>query len=255
MTGRSSSRVIFDFYDWEITLRELIFSVLILGVMVFIGFLVSSAIEEKVNSRNLTYRQASTISTTNEFQHALRTDAGHAFVNGRFTALKPVRNSLIDGEYLGIRVAHQEYRMHTQHYTTTDSKGRVHHHTRHYWTWDTMHTEEHHSPDVEYCGVKFPYDKFNYHMIYEDTHTEKTGHNRRDVINTMPREFNATIFANIVNRGISGSADLSTMGIEAYRKYLVEDHSLVLFWLLWGILIGFALYGFYYCENRWLEDN
>lgn len=36
-------------------------------------------------------------------------------------------------------------------------------------------------------------------------------------------------------------------------QYLETEWQLVLFWIFWIALTGFAVYGFYYIDNRWLE--
>ena len=45
------------------------------------------------------------------------------------------------------------------------------------------------------------------------------------------------------------------MGIEEYRKNETECvWPYVLFWIVWIVLTGFALFLFYFLENDWLED-
>ena len=249
------SIVLFDFYDWEITLREVVFSVLIIGIMGFLGFLIAQEIEKREYDSTLKYRQAPALETNDDFQHAMRTDFGDVFAHGLFQAKDTVRYEHIDGEYLYIHIAKQEYRMHTQHYTTRDSKGHVHHHTRHYWSWDTISTDTMHSKRVVFCGVTFPYDKFGYGHIPENSKIYKAHgwSNRREVIKTMPTEFSATIFANVKNNTISEKTTLMTIGIEDYRMDLTATFGSVVFWVMWVVLTIILLVGFYHIDNEWLE--
>ena len=172
--GKKNRRkiVLFDGIDFEITLREVLFSLLIIGISSFIGFLVHSWIDKKVESSNLQYRQAVAIESQDEFRHAMDTDVGHAFVRGKVEAVTPVTNKLVKGKYLSIHVKHQKYQMHTRvvTYTTYDSKGRphTHHRTETYWSWDTVGTSTTNSPKVVFCGSEFPYGKFHYNCGREE---------------------------------------------------------------------------------------
>ena len=41
------------------------------------------------------------------------------------------------------------------------------------------------------------------------------------------------------------------------QKELIKNNKgiLILFWIVWVLLIALAVYGFYYIDNDWLEDN
>lgn len=251
--------VLFEGQGWDLTLRELVFSVLIVGVMVLVGFFVSEVIERKVNDSNLRYNQAVALLTNDEFKHALDTDVGYVFGNGRLVADSPVKNKHLEGEYLSVYVEHQQYRKHTRRvaYTVTDSKGRTHtrYRTETYWSWDTMSRSSDHSPTVTYCGVKFPYNKFGYDWMGSDTTRHSTGFHARDVVTVVPKTFIASVFGEAKSKTLVGNGlPLSPMSIEKYRKYLTTSHALSLFWIIWGVVIVFALVGFYVVENDWLED-
>ena len=55
---KNNKIVLYDGIDFEITLREVMFSLLILGIFSFLGFIVHSWIDKKVDDSNLKYRQA-----------------------------------------------------------------------------------------------------------------------------------------------------------------------------------------------------
>ena len=153
---KNNKIVLYDGIDFEITLREVMFSLLILGIFSFLGFIVHSWIDKKVDDSNLKYRQAVAIESPDEFRHAMNTDVGYAFVSGKLEAVTPVTNNLVKGKYLSIHVNHQKYQKHTRvvTYTTYDSKGRrrVHHRTETYWSWATKWTSTTNSPMVVFCG-------------------------------------------------------------------------------------------------------
>lgn len=257
---RKQPIVLLDCIDWEITLREVLFSLLILGISVFFGFLVHSWIDKKVNDTTLQYRQAVAIQNENEFRHAMDTNVGHAFVRGKLEAVTPVTNKLVNGEYLSIHVKHQKYQKHTRvvTYTTYDSKGRPHTHykTETYWSWDTVRTSTTNSSQVVFCGSEFPYGKFNYNCAHTDETIVGGGlfKNERDIVYTTKDGFMGTMFANLINGSFKGTATLVGMGIEEYRKYETECvWPYIMFWVVWIVLTVFALFLFYFIDNEWLE--
>lgn len=260
LSQNTKSRIVlFEGEGWDLTLRELIFSILILGCLFTIGFFVSGVIEQKVNDKNLRYNQAVALQSNDEFRHAIDTDVGHLFANGMLVADKPVRNKHLDGEWMWVEVEHQKHQMHTRTvaYTVTDSKGRSHtsYRTETYWSWDTVGRSSSRSPTVTYCGVQFPYDKFNYNSVPVDTTRHSTGLNQRDVVHVMPKTFNATVFAEAKGGDLSGSGIcLSRLSIEEYRKDLTDSFALPIFWVLWSVLVVGVLAMFYLHGNEWLED-
>lgn len=259
--GKNTERkVLFDGITWEITLREVMFSILILGMFAFLGFLVHSAIDKKVDDSTLKYRQAVSIQDEGEFRHAMDTDVGNAFVRGKVEAVTPVKTKLVKGEYLRIHVDHQKYRMHTRvvTYTTYDSKGRphVHHRTVTYWSWDTVNSFTTNSQEVVFCGSKFKYDKFEYSCANTDETIVGGGtfNNERDVVYTTKDGFTGTIFADLRNGSVTGRPTMVGRGIEKYRESLEKcTWPYVLFWILWIVLTVVAIVLFYIIDNRWLE--
>lgn len=251
--------VLIDGDGWELTLRELVFSILILGVLFTIGFLVSGEIEEHVNARNLKYNQAVALNSNDEFRHAIDTDVGYVFMRGKLVADSPVTNEHLKGEWLSVSVEHQKYQMHTRRvpYTVTDSKGRSHTRwrTETYWSWDTVGRSSDHSPTVTYCGVQFNYGKFNYDCMPSKTSTHSTGWHKRDVVTVVPKTFDATVFGEAKSNDLVGqSILLVSMSIEGYREDLTTSHAVMIFWILWSVFSVIALFGFYAIENSWLED-
>ena len=251
--------VLIDGVGWELTLRELVFSVLILGVLFTIGFLVAGDIEEHVNASNLKYSQAVALNSDDEFRHALSTDVGYVFAHGRLVADKPVKNEHVEGDWLCVYVKHQKYQMHTRRvaYTVTDSKGRTHtrYRTETYWSWDTVGRSSSNSPTVTYCGVQFDYGKFNYDCMPSKTSTHSTGWHKRDVVTVVPKTFNATVFGEAKSNDLVGQSILLVpLSMEEYRKDLTNSHAVMIFWILWSVFMVAALVLFYIVENNWLED-
>ena len=252
--------VLYEDMDFEITLREFLFSLLILGICSFIGFLVYSWIDKKVDDSTLKYRQAVAIESPEEFRHAMNTDVGYAFVRGKLKAVTPVTNKLVKGKYLSIHVKHQKYQRHTRDvlYTIFDSEGRphVHHITETYWSWDTKWTSTTNSPKVVFCGSEFKYNKFNYDCAREEETVVGGGlfNNERDLVYTTKDGFTGTIFADLHNKGFKGIADMVSANIEKYREGLTKCLApYVLFWMIWLFFTVGAIVLFYIIDNEWLE--
>jgi len=245
---------LFDFYDWEITLREVIFSVLIVGIMWFVGFLISNYIEKKEYDSVLVYRQAAQISRPEEFAHAMKTDVGMAFVQGDLKVLDPVQYDNCPGSHLSIHASFQRYQMHTQHYTTTDSKGHTRHHTRHYWSWDQYKSDDRYATTVEFCGSKMPLDTFHY-SVPEDRHVHKFSGNHRVVFTTVPTSFNGTTCGDLSKGKVNGKPTL-VAGIDIARLYeeKVNTFGTILFWIFWIPVMGVVVFMFLHFDNEWLED-
>lgn len=243
----------------EITLREAIFSVTIASVLFFIGFLISTKIEHGVNQRNLKYRQAVQISTPSEFSQGMKTDIGHAFVQGRWEALSPVSHPKLEGEWGKIHANHQEYRMHTrvETYTTYDSKGHAHTHTRivHYWTWDTYKTTSTNSPTVKYIGSEFPFQKFNYTAINREWKTVGNGFRKRIVFTMIPTNFQAAAFTTLKDGTLTPGTTLWNTTIQKLYEDFTTSHAVTIFWTLWVMIMVAIVIGFVCIENSWIEDG
>ena len=74
------------------------------------------------------------------------------------------------------------------------------------------------------------------------------------VINT---EYSGVIYANLKDNTIEdGTPFIQADTIDEAVDYMVSNGTagLVIFWVAWVILIGAAVFGFCYFDNKWLED-
>ena len=102
--------VIYDGGTFEITARELLFSVIIVLVMLTTGFFIGEKISSSADERNQEYEQAAKIDGDKElFGYGMRTDIGNAFVYGTLKTVDPVSLPEIDGEYAYIRKVKEKY--------------------------------------------------------------------------------------------------------------------------------------------------
>lgn len=74
------------------------------------------------------------------------------------------------------------------------------------------------------------------------------------LINT---EYSGVIYANLKDNTIEdGTPFIQADTIDEAVDYMVSNGTagLVIFWVVWVILIGAAVFGFCYFDNKWLED-
>ena len=156
----------------------------------------------------------------------------------------------------------ERYTMHTRTVTYTDSNGRSHTRTETYWTWDYDGEERWASDTVEFLGAEFATSQFNLpgqdtlelkdgsRYLYETSHV-------RYYFTGLPAVFDATIHADLRGGDIG-------QGVEVFQGLtpaeVVEDQvsgqkiPVIIFWVVWVLLTGGAVVGFFYLENRWLDD-
>lgn len=75
------------------------------------------------------------------------------------------------------------------------------------------------------------------------------------VINT---EYSGVIYANLKDNTIEdGTPFIQTDTLDSAVDYMVSSSTAMLagFWMLWIVVIGAAVYGFCYLDNKWLEDE
>lgn len=249
---------LYGYHQTEITFREVVFSALIIGLMTFIGFLISGYIEKTVSDKQLKYRQAVELTSDEEFSHAMRTDVGNAFAEGKFETIEPVSYEHLKGSYLSIHVRYQHYTHHTRVVTYTVKVGkstRVRTRIEHYWTWDTVRTDSRSAKKVIYCGNEFPKDKFNYGCVRKGSYIHRVDSDDRMVFEYYPEKFTASVFSNFGNNTISdGTALHEDMSVAKLREYLTTSHAVGLFWMCWIFFMILAVIGFVSIENDWLED-
>lgn len=253
------SIVIFDACSWEITLRELIFSFLIVGVMAVVGYLISDAIKRSVHNNQLKYKQAIQIDNRPEqFAWAIDTDVGNAFANGPLKTIDPVKHEKLNGSWMKLVAKHQKYQMHTRvvtYTTTVNGKPRTRTRTETYWSWDTFKREIKTATTVSFLGVDIPYRKFSFIDSSDKRFTVSTGHNRRIVFVCTPTEMSGTIFTTIANKQISDNTPFYvSWNIDRTYKHYTNSCSVMIFWICWIALIIGILSIYFVAENNWLED-
>lgn len=242
-----------DFGDFEITKREILASISIISVMFLIGVLISGKISEHQMDKNEVYNKAVKIENTDLFQYGMDTNVGNAFVYGDLEAVDTVTYPEIGGEYMYVEKVEEHYNMHTETYTTTDSKGNTQVHTRTYWSWDYAGSEDKKCKEISFCGITFKSSKFDIPSTNYINTIKESSHIRHKYYGTETK-FTGTIFTDLKNKTISDDTNFyNNMSINDTVDHLESGGGEIIFWVFWIILIIVCEFGFYYLDNKWLE--
>ena len=243
----------------QITKREIIVSIAIVAIMMLFGFMISDSITDARLDKLQEYNTALKIPDNNSelFQYAIDTDVGNVFVEGKLKFLDPVSIDGVDGTYSYISRELEKYTKHTMIVTETyyvNGKANTRTRTETYWSWDHVKTEEWESKKINFNGVNFSSDKIKVPPArYYDT--VGCGYHLRYVYYVRDIEWYGTIYAKLSEHTIQGQADFcEDADIEKMLEYYTLFNWLWLFWPFWILLTGGLVIGFYFIDNKWLEN-
>ena len=244
----------------EVTKREILFSAIILAIMIGLGVWISNPLVSKASEKALKVVSATRVKDSDNFDYIRRTNVGHFIAEGELIANDTLRSPDLQGIYSRIEKITEEYRLHTETYTTTDGKGHVQVHTRTYHSWDEVKRENNVSTSFTFLGKRFTAKEIKYNVpteksvTVEDKTTKWYENERRFVYRTTP----------IVVSGImDGTAEDKAYKELTFKKDYTIDKAVekaeknigtapVVFWILWSIVIASVVTLFYVCENKWL---
>lgn len=242
-----------DFGDFEITRREVLASVSIIAIMLLIGSLLSAKISNWQMDRNEKYNKAVKIeNNTDLFQYGMDTNVGNAFVYGELKAIDTVTYPEIGGEYMYVKKVKEKYTKHTRR-VAHRSGDHTYYTTETYWTWDYAGSEDIEGKEILFCGIKFPIKKIDYPSP-DYIQTIKESYYIRYKYYGTATKYKGTIFTVLKNKTIAdGSSFYEDSKIPEVIDRLESGIWNVVFWIFWILLTGFAVFGFYYLDNEWLE--
>ncbi|RHK98329.1 hypothetical protein [Blautia obeum] len=242
-----------DFGDFEITKREILVSVSIIAIMLLIGTLLSAKISNWQMDRNEKYNKAVKIeNNTDLFQYGMDTNVGNAFVYGELKAIDTVTYPEIGGKYIYVEKVKEKYTKHTRR-VAHRSGNRTYYTTETYWTWDYAGSDDKECKEISFCGVDFPIKKIDYPSP-DYIQTIKESYYIRYKYYGTATKYKGTIFTVLKNKTIvDGSSFYEDSKIPEVIDRLESGIWNVVFWIFWILLTGFAVFGFYYLDNEWLE--
>jgi hypothetical protein len=245
-------------HKFHISKRELLVSIVIAAVMLVIGFIISSSIEDSLLLKHQEYNLALQINNDRDmFEHGMRTNIGNAFVYGQLKCLDPVTYDEIGGEYSYVKKVKEKYTRHTRTVTrtkTVNGKTTTYTETEHYYTWDAVSSCSKQSTKISFLDVEFDYGAIDFPYTY-CVATIKESSKIRYVYYGAPAEATGTLYAKLENDTISNTSFYANMDIAATLKHFTSSASLVIFWVVWSAFIILFVFVFLYLDNYWLEDR
>lgn len=247
------------FGDFTITKREILVSVAITLILIGLGFLISSGIENGINEENEKYYKALKIENDEDiFKYAIKTNVGYTLAQGKVQAIDGISIEDIDGKYFYIKKEKEKYTKHTrevEHTKTIGNETYTYYTTEEYWTWDYVGEEKWHIEKFKFLNKEFNYGiiKFD-NLSYKET--KQTDYYTRYNFYIIPIEFEGTLFTYINNNTINENTFYENNTIENIIKQKESEAEgfKILFWTVWIIFIGFVDFGYMYLDNNYLED-
>lgn len=239
----------------KVTFREILASLVIIGMMLSFGFMISNKINNSLLEKYHEYDTALQIDNDKDlFEYGMKTSVGNAFVYGDLKCLDPVTFPEIGGKYSHVEKIKQKYTEHTKTETYTDSDGKTHTRTVTYWEWDNVDSWDIYSKKISFLNVEFKYGTipFSGDSYIE---TQRESYYIRYKYYGSPIEETGTLYANLSNNTISKVSFNYNRNIEETINSLESNVEIVVFWIIWVLLIGGLVVGFCYIDNRWLEDK
>lgn len=244
--------------DITITKREILVCIAITFILIGLGFTVSSAIKNGIAEENEKYYKALKIDNDEEqFKYSIKTNIGYSLVQGKVQAINGIHINDLEGSYFYIKKIKEEYTRHerqVEHTYTVGNEIHTYYTTEEYWTWDYVGEEEFHIEKFKFLGVDFNYETIEFNNVkYKET--KDGGYHIRYEYYIIPIEFEGTLFTYINNNTINENKFYYNNTIENIikQKQSEGNTSIIIFWIIWTIFIGFVDFGYVSLENRYLE--
>ena len=242
----------------SVTKREVLFSIVIICVMLIIGIVIAGNINDTIMEKQQEYITALQIDNDKDlFEYGMRTNVGNAFIYGDLKAVDTVTFDEIGGEYSYVEKVKEKYTRHTRTVTktkTVNGKTQTYTDTEVYWTWDKVDSWDKHCEKITFLNVEFDYGKIHF-PTYDYITTIKESSRIRYVYYGTGTNYTGTLYTSLSNNTINGASFYVNNNIAETLEYLESGWELITFWLCWIFLTGGVVYGFYYLDNRWLENN
>jgi hypothetical protein len=244
-------------FDNKFTKREIMFSIVIVLVMLMLGLVISSSINDMILDENTKYTKAIEINNDKElFAYGMRTNVGNAYVYGTLNKVDTVSYDAIkDKDYVHLEKVTQRYTMHTRRIAHKSGKT-TYYTTQTYWTWDTINRESKIAKEITFLNQKYKINKISNIIDDDYIDTISTGyHLREKYYGAKLNNVKGTVYCNLKNKTINNATFYKDTKIKECKEQLMQSsHVIVIvFWILWIILIGGIVYGFGMINNKWLE--
>ena len=248
-----------------ITKREMLVSIAIVAVMLFLGILISDRIEDSNMQYVKELETATRIDANYAFDYGMRTNVGNTLAYGELTAIDPVSFPELTESFLYVSRTKERYTQHTR--VVNNGKTEK---TETYWRWDNAGQDVLISDYVLFLGkeiatscLRLPSShslclssevivdgvdiRGNY--IYESNRV-------RYSYDYVPVQFQCTMHCNLSNESIGDTAEIfqhQTIQEVINAQSKLSEMSTIAFWIGWVVVICLFVFGFYVMENHWIE--
>lgn len=244
-------------FDNKFTKREIMFSIVIVLVMLMLGLIISSSINDIILDENTKYTKAIEINNDKElFAYGMRTNVGNAFVYGTLNKVDTVSYDKVkDKDYIHIEKIEERYTRHSRQVAHKSGKT-TYYTTEYYWTWDRIRSEEKTAKEITFLNQKYKINKISNIIDDDYIDTISTGyHLREKYYGAKLNNVKGTVYCNLKNKTINNATFYKDTKIKECKEQLMQSYHVIVivFWILWIILIGGIVYGFGMINNKWLE--
>lgn len=217
--------------------------------MLLFGIIIHGNINNSLMLEYQEYNMALQIDNDSDlFSYGMKTNIGNAFVYGELKAVDTVTYPEIGGEYSYIKKVKEKYTAHTR--VVFNGKTST---VQVYYTWDAVSSESKHSEKISFLNVEFDYGVIDFPSSSYIT-TQKESSKIRYKYYGAPTECEGTLYAVLEDNTIKKTNFYYNSSINDALESLKSSWQLWVFWFFWILLTGGCVSGFYYFENRWLED-
>lgn len=254
-----------DIRDIRVTKRELLASVTIIAIMLLFGLVLAGKIEASQMDKNAEYYKAAQITDSDMFQYGMDTNIGNAFVYGTLEPVDIVTFPEISGQYMYVEKVEEHYNRYEEEVKKKDSDGNEYTETEVSYRWDIEGKEELRAKELKFLGVVFPIEKI---VLPGSRYIDTIKGDRtwswesgefvkvRFKYYGCEGSYTGTIYTDLRDGTISDNSSFyENQEILQVVEHLTSGYGTVIFWIVWIVLTGLAVFGFYYLKNDWLEDR
>lgn len=265
------NKVLIDFGSWEMTLREVIFGLLLFAIYIIGGLCIYEKIDRKIEDHNAKFNSAVWVTNDETFKNRIYSDSRDAFIYGDWSSIGYVTFDSLDvpssvkkpsGQYSYVSIEKEHYTRHTRqvpHTHYVNGKARTTYTTEVYYTWDHVWTRRNSVDKIKFAGLIFPYGTVEPNQIYRYLGTDTHGSDRY-VCKAEITEASGIAFTHIEDNGILKCTlhqeyKNTPEDFQAFLdRELMGNAGRYIFWITFISLGLFGVIMFCYLDNDWLNN-